>query len=133
MNRYCEGEAPRSYWSVHVEACQQSKLSKRKYCSEHGLSVVSVDRWLEHLVSAEAMELRAELPREERRKKPLRSYLPVKRLWRNKAAQAFWAMHVEALTWSGTSARSYAMSHGVSPSSLKKWMKRIEDEGLEID
>ena len=133
VNRYFEGEARRSFWSVHVEAWRRSKASKRKYCGVHRISLGTFERWMRHLVSAEAVELRAELLREERRKKRLRGYLPVKRHWRNKAAQAFWAMHVEALTWSGMSARSYAMSHSISPYSLKKWMKRIEDEGMEID
>lgn len=132
-NSYFKGEARQSFWSVHVEAWRRSKLSKRKYCSEHGLSVASFDRWMEHLMGKEAVILRAELLRNEQRKKRLQSYLPVKRHWRNKAAQAFWAMHVEALIWSGMSARSYAMSHNISPYSLKKWCHKIEEEGLEID
>ena len=71
------------------------------------------DPKLKHLVSAEAMKLRAELLSEKRRKKRLHCYHSVKRHWRNKAAQAFWAMHVEALIWSGMSARSYALSHNM--------------------
>ena len=59
--------------------------------------MASFDRWMEHLMGKEAVILRAELLRNEQRKKRLQSYLPVKRHWRNKAAQAFWAMHVEAL------------------------------------
>jgi hypothetical protein len=132
-NRYFEGEAKRSFWSVHVEAWRRTKLSRRKYCMTHGLSVVTFERWHQHLVSSEDVEMRKELLREEKRKKRLRGYLPVKRHWKNKAAQAFWAMHVEALTWSGLSARAYAMSHGISPYSLKKWCHKIEDEAVEID
>jgi len=132
-SRYFEGEARQNFWSVHVEAWRRSKLSKRKYCGEHQLSVFSFDRWMEHFMGKEAEKLRAESLRDERRKKRLQSYLPVKRHWRNKAAQAFWAMHVEALIWSGMSARAYAMSHSISPYSLKKWCHRIEEEGLEID
>jgi hypothetical protein len=132
-SRYFEGEARQKYWSVHVEAWRQSKLTKRKYCGEHGLSVHSFDRWMKHLMDKEAVKLRAELQREERRKKRLQNYLPVKRHWKNKAAQAFWAMHVEALIWSGMSVKAYAMSHNISPYSLKNWCSRIQDEGLEID
>lgn len=132
-SRYFEGEARQSFWSVHIEAWRRSKLSKRKYCGEHGLSVHTFDRWMEHFMGKEAVKLQAELLRGERRKKRLQSYLPVRRHWRNKAAQAFWAMHVEALIWSGMSARSYAMSHSISPYSLKKWCHKIEEEGLEID
>ena len=121
VSRYFEGEARQKYWSVHVEAWRQSKLTKRAYCGEHGLSVHSFDRWMKQLMDQEAVKLRAELLREERRKKRLQNYLPVKRHWKNKAAQAFWAMHVEALIWSGMSVKAYAMSHNISPYSLKNW------------
>ena len=47
------------------------------------------DRKPKHLVSTEAMKLRAELLSEERRKKRLLCYLSVKRHWPNKVAQAF--------------------------------------------
>ncbi len=132
-SRYFEGEARQSFWSVHVEAWRRSKLSKRKYCGEHLLSVHTFDRWMEHFMGKEAEKLRAELLRDDQRKKRLQSYLPLRRHWRNKAAQAFWAMHVEALIWSGMSAKSYAMSHNISPYSLKKWCHKIDEEGLEID
>lgn len=132
-SRYFEGAARQSFWSVHVEAWRRSKLSKRKYCGEHGLSVHTFDRWMEHFMGKEAEKLQAELLRDDQRKKRLRSYLPLRRHWRNKAAQAFWAMHVEALIWSGMSAKSYAMGHNISPYSLKKWCHKIEEEGLEID
>ncbi|MBZ0215946.1 MAG: transposase [Fimbriimonadaceae bacterium] len=131
--RYFEGEARRSFWSVHVEAWRRSKVSKRKYCGEHRLSVASFGRWLEHFLSKEAVELRAELLREERKKKRIRRHIPLRRNWKNKAAQAFWAMHVEALIWSGMSTRSYAKNHNLSPDSLRKWRNRIEEEELEID
>jgi transposase-like protein len=42
-------------------------------------------------------------------------------------------MHVEALIWSGMTAKSYALSHNISPYSLKKWCHKIDEEGLEID
>ena len=80
-------------------------------------------------MSADALELRVELLHEERRNERFQSQLPVKRRWRNKAARAFWAIHVEVMY----SARSYAMSHSISPYSQKNWMMRIEDGGLEID
>ena len=47
------------------------------------------NRKLKHLVNAEAMKLGAELLFEERRKKRLQRYRPVKKHWRNKVAQAF--------------------------------------------
>jgi transposase-like protein len=133
VSRYFEGEARQKYWSVHIEAWRRSKLTKRKYCGEHGLSVHSFDSWMKHLMDKEAVKLRAELQREERRKKRMQGYLPLKRHWKNKAAQAFWAMHVEALIWSGMSAKAYAMSHNISPYSLKNWAHKIQEEGLEID
>ena len=52
---------------------------------------------------------------------------------RNRAAQAFWAMHVEALNWSGMSVREYAKALGISQFSLRRWRDLIADEELVID
>ena len=46
---------------------------------------------------------------------------------RSRAAQAFWAMHVEALNWSGMSVREYATALRLSPTSLRKWRDRFDD------
>jgi transposase-like protein len=52
---------------------------------------------------------------------------------RNKAVQAFWAMHVEALNWSGVSAKDYAAAHHISVYSLRTWRARLDADPLQID
>jgi hypothetical protein len=44
----------------------------------------------------------------------------------NRAAQAFWAMHVEAMNWSGLSLREYAAELNLSPYSLRNWRDQID-------
>jgi len=43
---------------------------------------------------------------------------------RSRAVQAFCAMHVEALNWSGMSVHDYATALLLSPWSLRKWRDR---------
>ena len=45
---------------------------------------------------------------------------------RNRAVQAFWAMHVEAMSWSGMSVREYAAALHLSPTSLRKWRDLLD-------
>jgi len=52
---------------------------------------------------------------------------------RSRAVQAFWAMHVEAMNWSGMSVREYAAGLHLSPTSLRKWRDRLDDGTVEID
>ncbi|OYX38425.1 MAG: transposase [Rhodobacterales bacterium 32-64-14] len=52
---------------------------------------------------------------------------------RSRAVQAFWAMHLEALNWSGMSLRQYASALNLSRHALQKWRTRHEDGELEID
>lgn len=52
---------------------------------------------------------------------------------RNKAVQAFWAMHVEALNWSGVSAKDYAAAHHISVYSLRTWRARLDAAPLQVD
>jgi transposase-like protein len=51
----------------------------------------------------------------------------------NKAIQAFWAMHVEALNWSGVSAKDYAAAHHISVYSMRTWRARLDADPLQID
>lgn len=87
---YFKNEALLSFWSVHVEAWRRSGLSKRKYCRQHRLSGGTFDRWLRHLIDAEALKIRAELRREERRERLRKRWIPVSKDQRCRAAQAFW-------------------------------------------
>lgn len=52
---------------------------------------------------------------------------------RNRGTQAFWAMHVEALNWSGMGVREYAAALRLSPYALRKWRDRLDECEVEID
>lgn len=132
------------YWSMHVEAWRQSGLSRAEYCRCHGLSRRTFDTWHKHLVSADDArkhtEYQAQLRREQRRKeqesKPRRR--PKSRFGANtdircRALQAFWAMHVETLNWSGMSISEYAAALNLSPYALRRWRIRLDDGEVEID
>jgi len=58
---------------------------------------------------------------------------PISKDRRRQATQAFWAMHVEAWTWSGLTLREYSGSLRLSPYSLKRWRNLIESAEVEID
>jgi hypothetical protein len=100
---------------------------------------------MKHLIGVEearkhAEELR-ELRRKERRQQPRKDggNTPARRRFgvrtdtRSRAVQAFWAMHVEALNWSGKSVRDYATALFLSPWSLRKWRDRLDQGEVEID
>lgn len=137
-------QAHSPYWSMHVEAWRQSGLSRAEYCRCHGLARRTFDKWHKHLVSAEDArkhaEYQAQLRREQRRKeqeyKPRRR--PKPRFGANtdircRALQAYWAMHVEALNWSGMSISEYAVALNLSPYALRRWRNRLDDGEVEID
>ncbi len=132
------------YWSLHVEAWRRSELNRTEYCRRHGLSKNIFDRWMKHLVGKEdarkhaeyLLELRQE-ERQQRREKAARrrqrQRFGVSTDTRSRAVQAFWAMHVEAMNWSGMSVREYAAGLCLSPTSLRKWRDRLDDGMVEID
>ena len=137
-------QAHSPYWSLHVEAWRRSGLNRSEYCRRHGLSKNTFDRWLKHLISKEEAREHAEylleLRREERRrqrgkngKMRQRRRYAVSTDTRSRALQAFWAMHVEAMNWSGMSVRDYATALLLSPTSLRKWRDRLDDGEVEID
>ena len=118
--RRFENKARQSWWLVHIEAWRQSGLSRAKYCHQHGLTTTTFGRWLSYLVGKEAArkqaEYQAELSREQRReaqekrrKGRARFRFGVSTDTRNRAVQAFWAIHVEAMNWTGMSVREYAV------------------------
>lgn len=104
-SRHYESKAHRAFWVVHLEAWRQSDLSRARYCRDHRLDVSTFRRWLVQIVGAEEArnhaEYRAEQQREERRKRQqrrARRRLSISTDMRSRAVQAFWAMHVEAMT-----------------------------------
>ncbi|MGY3452178.1 hypothetical protein [Bradyrhizobium sp. USDA 4353] len=79
--------------------------------------------------------MRRERAREEREKalrKQKRRRFTITSDVRNRASQAFWAMHVEALNWSGMELRAYAAMQ-LSPHSLRKWRDRLATGEVTID
>ncbi|MBP1296416.1 IS66 family insertion sequence element accessory protein TnpA [Bradyrhizobium elkanii] len=125
-----ENRARRTWWSIHIEAWRKSGLSRRSYCRQHRPDQGTFARWLSVLVDAEALRVQTELKREERR---LRRPRKLSADMRSRAVQAYWAMHVEAMTWSGMSIRAYAGSHGISRFALGRWRDLIEAGDVEID
>ena len=132
------------YWSLHVEAWRRSGLDRATYCRRHGLLKRTFDRWMKHLISKEEARKHAEyvleLRREERRQQRAKNGKGRRRCryavstdTRSRALQAFWAMHVEAMNWSGMSVRDYAAALRLSPTSLRKWRDRLDDGEEEID
>jgi transposase-like protein len=142
--RHFENKARQSWWLIHIEAWRQSGSSLTNYCRQHGLTTTTFDRWLNYLAGKEAArkhaEYRAELRRqqrreahEKRRKRRARFRFGVSTDVRNRAVQAFWAMHVEAMNWSGMSVREYAAALHLSPTSLRKWRDPLDGGEVDID
>ncbi len=139
-----ENTAHRSFWLVHIEAWQRSGLTRTAYCRQHRVSKHTLDGWLKHLAGEDAArkhaEYQAELRRqqkleiqEKRRKIRARRRFGVSTEERNRALQAFWAMHVEAMNWSGMGVREYAAGLHLSPTSLRIWRDRLDEGEVEID
>ncbi|RWI72246.1 MAG: IS66 family insertion sequence hypothetical protein [Mesorhizobium sp.] len=129
---------------MHVEAWRQSGLNRTEYCRQHGLSKTTFDKWMKHLISKEDARKHAEYlaqlrrqesreEREKRLKKRARLRYAVSTDVRDRAAQAFWAMHVEAMNWSGMGVREYAAALHLSPYSLRRWRDRLDEGEVEID
>jgi transposase-like protein len=115
-----------AWWAGHFEAWRRSRLSRAAYCRKHELSEQTFGRWLKKIGDADALQ-----------HKPSRKQKPPPRSAtnevRNRAAQAFWAMHLEAQLWSGLSAAEYASAHRLSPHSLRKWRRQLDETPLGID
>jgi hypothetical protein len=124
-SKHFENKARRSFWLVHVQAWRQSGLTRTEYCREQRLTKSTFDRWLKALDVWESLRIK-ERERRRRAKHPLSAK-------RNKAVQAFWAMHVEALNWSGTTAKDYAAAHHLSVYTLRTWRARLDAAPLQVD
>ena len=124
-----KNRARREWWSVHIEAWQRSGLSRKIYCRQHRLTEKTFGRWLCRIEGVEALRAKAELAREAKRNKAPRWSKDA----RSRAVQAFWAMHVEALTWSGLSFANYASALRLCEKSLRRWRARLETGEVEID
>ncbi|MFC3323578.1 IS66-like element accessory protein TnpA [Mesorhizobium cantuariense] len=142
--RYFENKARQSWWVVHVEAWQRSGMTRTEYCRVHRLTKDTLDRWLKYFAGNEAARKHAEYQAELRRQKRLEERAKRQKKWarlrfsvttdvRNRAVQAYWAMHVEAMNWSGMGVREYAAALHLSPTSLRIWRDRLDEGEVEID
>ncbi len=138
--KHFQNKAKREWWSIHIEAWQRSGISRKAYCRQHRLDEGTFVRWLTHIAGDETArkltEYQAELRREKRREqreKRQRRRFSVTTDVRNRATQAFWAMHVEAMNWSGIGVREYAAALSLSPYALRKWRDRLDEGEVEID
>ncbi|PHR95799.1 MAG: hypothetical protein COA68_16800 [Oceanobacter sp.] len=118
---------------MHLEAWQRSDLSQVKYCNVRGLERGTFARWLNVLTGAKMAKIRVERVALERERVVTKKGRKLTTDRRNRAAKAFWAMHVEALNWRGMSVREYAKALGISQFSLRRWRDLIADEELVID
>ena len=121
------------WWSIHMEGWQRSGLSQRRYCAQHRLTETTFLRWRKALMNEKALQTKAELLREEQRERRRKRHIRLSTDMRSKAVQAYWAMHVEAMTWAGMSAQAYAKAHHLSLHSLKRWRSLFEVGDVEID
>ena len=138
--KYFENAARREWWAVHIEAWQRSGLSQRRYCRTHRLTDTTFTRWLRAIADVEVAKIRAQNARilaetehddSRRRRKGRRFKLSEDK--RNQAVQAFWAMHVETLNWSGMTVRQYAAAAKLSKHSLRRWRDLIDSGEVAID
>jgi transposase-like protein len=116
-----------------MEAWQRSGLSQRRYCAQHRLTETTFLRWRKALTNEKASQTKAELLREEQRERRRKRQIRLSTDVRSKAVQAYWAMHVEAMTWAGMSAQAYAKAHRLSSHSLKRWRSLFEVGDVDID
>ena len=142
--RHFENKARQSYWVVHVEAWRRSGLTRTEYCRVHRLTKDTLDRWLKYFAGNDAArkqsEYQADLRRQrrleeraKRQKKRARLRFAVSTDVRNRAVQAYWAMHVEAMNWSGMGHAEYAAALGLSRHALRIWRDRLEESSDEMD
>ena len=132
-SKHFENKARRQWWSVHVEAWRRSGLSQSKYCRAHRLTETTFNRWLNSINGAQTARTAAEVLREQRRLRHRGGPAALCKSKRSVAVQAFWAMHVEAFTWSGMAAAPYAAAHHISANSLRRWRDLLESGEVEVD
>ena len=132
-SKHFQNPARREWWRVHVEAWHNSGLSQRLYCRQHRLTETTFSRWLKVLDGEKTLLAKAELKHEQRRERRRRRTFRLSSDKRCQAVQAFWAMHVEALNWSGMNASQYAAALRISADSLRRWRDLLGAGEVEID
>jgi hypothetical protein len=132
-SKHFQNKAQCEWWSIHMEAWQRSGLSQRRYCAQHRLAEATFLRWRKALMNEKALQTKTELLREEQRERRRKRQIRLSTDMRSKADQAYWAMHVEAMTWSGSTAAHYAAAHRISAISLRRWRNLLESGEVEVD
>ena len=133
VSKYFQNPARREWWSIHVEAWRRTGLSRARYCRQHRLCVETFSRWLKVLVDEKALRAKAEMEREARLERSRRRKFRLSSDKRCQAVQAFWAMHVETLNWSGMSVSHYAAALRISANSLRRWRDLLDAEEVQVD
>jgi transposase-like protein len=101
--------------------------------SSSSLTETTFSRWLKVVVDDRVLRARAEIEREKRLERRRRKGKPLSPGKRSRAVQAFWAMHVEALNWSGMSVTHYALALDISAHSLRRWCDPFDAEAVSVD
>jgi len=110
-----------------------SGLSQRRYCRENRLTETTFTRWLKVIADVKALTIKRELDAEKRREARRKRNIPVHGQVKSRAVRAYWAMHIEALRWSGLTAYAYAKALRISEPSLKRWRTLIENDAVTED
>ena len=124
--RAFDNKAMRAWWQTHIDAWKKTGMTAAEYCRKQGLAYHAFRNWRRAITDWEALKS-ANLRSWHKR------YRPITEDARRRAKQAFWAMHVEAWTWSGLTLREYAGTHRLSPHSLRRWRNMIEAAEFEVD
>ena len=83
-------------------------------------------RWRRALIDDKVLHAEAEMQREKRLERRRRKGQSPSADGRSKAVQAFWAMHVKAMTWSGMSVCRYATAQTEAMAQLDRSGRRVE-------
>src|SRR5450631_2630365 len=105
-------------------AAQRS--SQRRYCAQHRLTEMTFVRWRKASGVAKVQQMRAEILLKERRERRRKRRIRLSTGMRSKVVQAFWAMHVEAMTWFGMSVLACAKVHDLSGHRLRRWCSLLD-------
>lgn len=128
-----KNRASREWWAVHVEAWQRSGLTKARYCRQQGLGRSTFSNWVGVIADVKALATKRELENERRREVQRKRRTLMSAQLKSQAVRSFWAMHVEALRWSGMPLNGYARALRISPFALRKWRDKLEGGEVQED
>jgi hypothetical protein len=100
-------------------------VTSAAYCRDNSPNSDVLGRWLKALELLQLARIRAREQRKRVRK-------PMSKDMDNKAIQAFWAMHAEALSWSKLTGQAYAKAHRISINSLRIRRTRLDADSLQV-